>query len=113
MSETEAPERVWLMRGIVLAQLCGILMVVGALLEGVLDPLVGLLFGNPLLNGEAVALGTAGRLACGIAGAVLTGWGVSMAIVVRRLDSLDSRVVGSAFAAGTLAWFSLDNLVSV
>lgn len=91
----------------VFTEVSGLLMVLGSLIPGSLDPLVAVVFG------EAVAVDATARLGFGIAGAVMVGWAGSLAILVRALDALTPQVVGTATAAGVAAWFVLDGLVSV
>lgn len=91
----------------VFTELSGLLMVIGALIPGTLDPVVSQLFG------EAVVLDAPARLGAGIAGAVLTGWAGSLAMLARSLDRLSPHVLGTATAVGVGAWFVLDGLVSV
>jgi hypothetical protein len=88
-------------------EVSGLLMVVGALFPATLEPLVALLFG------EAVTAGAPAHLATGIAGAVLTGWAITIAVLARNLDALSPHAVGNAVAAGVIAWFVLDSIVSV
>lgn len=91
----------------VFTEISGLLMVLGSLLPGSLDPLVSVVFG------EAVAVDAPARLGLGIAGAVMVGWAGTLAILARALDELTPQVVGTATAAGIAAWFVLDGLVSV
>ncbi len=91
----------------VFTEISGLLMVLGSLIPGALDPLVAVVLG------EAVAVDATARLGFGIAGAVMVGWAGSLAILVRALDSLTPQVVGTATAVGVAAWFVLDGLVSV
>ncbi len=91
----------------VFTEISGLLMVLGSLIPGSLDPLVA------VVSGEAVAVDATARLGFGIAGAVMVGWAGSLAILVRALDSLTPQVVGTATAVGVAAWFVLDGLVSV
>ncbi len=102
----------WLSRGIALAEVSGVLMVLGSLIPGALDPVVALLFGGAS-SVELSTLQLPARFACGVAGAVLTGWAVSMGLIARRLDTLGPAVIGSAFAWGTVTWFALDALVTI
>lgn len=91
----------------VFTEITGLLLVVGALLPGALDPLVSLVYG------DALALDAAARLGFGIAGALMVGWAATLAILVRSLDSLTPQLLGTATAAGVVSWFVLDGLVSV
>lgn len=91
----------------VFTEVTGLLVVVGALVPAALAPFYTLVFGEP------VALDAAARLGIGIAGALMVGWGVTLAMLVRSLDTLSPQVLGSATAAGVASWFVLDSIVSV
>lgn len=99
--------RKWLFFAAVFTEVTGLLLVIGALLPGALEPLVS------LVAGDAVAVDRVARLGFGIAGALMVGWGGSLALLVRSLDALTPQVLGTATAMGVAAWFVLDGLVSV
>ncbi len=91
----------------IFTEVSGLLMVVGALFPAALEPLVSLLFG------EAVTTGAPAHLAIGIAGAVLTGWAIMIAMLARNIGSLSPHVLGTSIAAGVVVWFVLDGIVSI
>lgn len=99
----------WLLRSAYITEISGMLMVVGALVPGALDAVVGMLFWPAVV----VELGPPARLIAGVGGACLTGWATSMAMLARSLDRLDARVVGRALLMGVLTWFVLDGTVSI
>ncbi len=109
MTELDRPTVRWLLRGIALAEVSGVLIVLAALVPGALEPVFELLFARA---GSTLGADVATRFSCGIAGAVLTGWAMTMGLIARRLHELSPAVVGNAFALGTLAWFLLDGTVT-
>lgn len=98
-------------RGLFLAAvftgITGVLLVIGSLIPGVLDPLVSLVFTKPVL------IDAPARLGLGIAGALMVGWAATIAVLVRAIDELSPRLLGTATAVGVMCWFLLDGLVSV
>lgn len=98
-------------RGLFLAaiftEVTGVLLVIGSLIPGVLDPLVSLVFN------EQVAVDAPARLGLGIAGALMVGWAATLALLVRSIDELSPRLLGTATAVGVMSWYLLDGLVSI
>ncbi len=91
----------------IFTEITGVLMVIGSLIPGALDPLVSLIFTEP------VAIDAPARLGLGIAGALMVGWAATIALLVRSINALSPRLLGSATAVGVMSWFLLDGLVSV
>lgn len=107
--------RKWMMTGAAITELTGIAMVVGLLVPGgdaVLAWIMDLVFW-PLDGGAETAIAANAKLATGIAGAVLTGWGAMLWFMAR--DGFPTRQpwVWRAALVGVLAWFVLDGIVSV
>ncbi len=98
-------------RGLFLAavftEITGVLLVIGSLIPSALDPLVSLVFTEP------VVVDAPARLGLGIAGALMAGWAATIALLVRSIDELSPRALGTATAVGVMSWFLLDGLVSV
>lgn len=97
----------WLYLAAGITEVAGVLLVIGSLVPGALDPVATLMFG------EATAVDAAGRLGIGIAGALMTGWASTLALLVRSLDRLSPHVLGTATAVGVGTWFVLDGVVSI
>jgi len=97
----------WLYLAALVTAITGALIALGALPPRTFDPLLAVLFGEPAVAGPP------GRLGLGIAGAIMAGWGVMLAILARSIGSLSPSVLGAAVAAGTLTWFLLDGIVSI
>ncbi len=85
----------------------GVGLVAGSLRPALLEPFVSLVFAG------SVALDAPARLLAGVAGALMAGWGLMIALLAARLDALDARAVGTATASGLVAWYVLDGLASV
>lgn len=98
-------------RGLFLAavftEVTGIVLVIGALIPNALDPIVSLVFAKP------VVMDAPARLGLGIAGALMVGWAATIALLVRSIDDLSPRLLGTATAVGVMSWFLLDGMVSV
>ncbi|MEX0707208.1 MAG: hypothetical protein WD078_04540 [Woeseia sp.] len=98
-------------RGLFLAavftEVTGIALVIGALIPNALDPIVSLVFAEP------VVMDAPARLGLGIAGALMVGWAATIALLVRSIDDLSPRLLGTATAVGVMSWFLLDGMVSV
>ncbi|MDZ7770934.1 MAG: hypothetical protein U5K38_18730 [Woeseiaceae bacterium] len=98
-------------RGLFLAavftEVTGVVLVIGSLIPDALDPLVSLVFAEP------VVMDAPARLGLGIAGALMVGWAATIALLVRSIDDLSPRLLGTATAVGVMSWFLLDGMVSV
>jgi len=91
----------------VVTEITGVLVVIGALAASAGEPVLALVFGEP------VAAGPAARLGLGIAGALMAGWGAMLAVLARSIPAISPAVLGTAVAIGTVTWFVLDGIVSV
>lgn len=98
-------------RGLFLAavftEVTGVVLVMGSLIPNALDPLVSLVFAEP------VVMDAPARLGMGIAGALMVGWAATIALLVRSIDDLSPRLLGTATAIGVVSWYLLDGMVSV
>lgn len=98
-------------RGLFLAavftEVTGVMLVIGSLIPNAMDPLVSLVFAEP------VVVDAPARLGLGIAGALMVGWAATIALLVRSIDDLSPRLLGTATAIGVMSWYLLDGIVSV
>ena len=98
-------------RGLFLAavftEVTGVMLVIGSLIPNAMDPLVSLVFAEP------VVVDAPARLGLGIAGALMVGWAATIALLVRSIDDLSPRLLGTATAIGVTSWYLLDGIVSV
>ncbi len=97
----------WLFAAALFTELTGLSLVAAALIPGSLDPIISLVFADP------VALDAPGRLGTGIAGAVMAGWASSLAVLAKHVHSLSPSVLGTATMWGAGVWFVTDGIVSV
>ena len=84
-------------------------MVLGALLPGGLELVMGLPYGKV----EGLALDPVACFTAGVCGAVLAGWGATLALLARDLERLGPRTLGRAVVAGLVLWFVLDCATSI
>lgn len=98
-------------RGLFLAavftEVTGVALVIGSMIPNALDPLISFVFTEP------VVINAPARLGLGIAGALMVGWAATIALLVRSIDELSPRLLGTATAVGVMSWFLLDGMVSV
>ena len=76
---------------------------------GATDWLSALVFGEPGAGAATPLV----RLLAAISGGVLTGWAVTLRVVVRRLHDRDPALVRAILLPGLLVWFLVDSAGSL